>query len=394
MKMRVLMVSTYPPSNDAIADYTHRLVNYLLRAACRVDVVAPKIAKRGKLVWESGLRVHESNSSSTLPFSVIHETLTESPVIVHVQHEIFLYGSWFSNFSIIATIIALKVLRRKVIVTLHHVLAPNEIKDARTLFNVRVPYVVIRLGLSLFYSIVGKTDGVVVASPTFKTSLVRWYRFNPDNIHVINHAVDLDELRRVKLLDQNIDAHGSLNLLFYGYLRPGKGVEVLVRAVNLLSSRIPDLKLVILYKIQMKYLFYLRHVEDLIRELGLSGRVSLINAGHNEGLNYIISSDVAVFPFTSTVGTTSWSYIRIALYRKPLIVTKILADAAGLRDGDEVQVVEPGEHDQLASAIEKLANDKDRSLQMATALYQKLENYDWTANAGRHLKLYTDIQKN
>ncbi len=388
------MVSTYPPSNDAIADYTHRLVNCLLKTACHVDVVTPKIAKRAKLGWESGLRVHESNSSSTLPFSVVHETLTESPEIVHVQHEIFLYGPWFSNFSIIVAIIALKVLRRKVVVTLHHVLAPYQIREAQTLFNVEVPYPVIRLGLSLFYLTIRIADGIVVASPTFKALLVRWYKFNPDNIHVINHAVDLDELRRVGPLDHNLDRHESLNLLFYGYLRPGKGVEVLVRAVSLLSSRMPYLRLVILYKIQAKYLSYLRHVEDLIGELGLCDKIALINAGHNEGLNHIISSDVAVFPFTSTVGTTSWSYMRIALYRKPLIVTKILADAIGLGDQNEALVVEPGRHDQLASAIEKLANDKDRSLRIATALYQKLQNYDWATNAGLHLRLYADIKKN
>src|SRR5438132_10280870 len=107
--MRVLMVSTYPPSNDAIADYTHRLVSCLLKATCHVEVVAPKVAKRGKLGGESGFRIYESSSSSTLPFSVIHETLAQSSEIVHVQHEIFLYGPWYSNFSIIVAIIALKV---------------------------------------------------------------------------------------------------------------------------------------------------------------------------------------------------------------------------------------------------------------------------------------------
>lgn len=161
----------------------------------------------------------------------------------------------------------------------------------------------------------------------------------------------------------------ALELLFYGYVRPYKGLDVLIEAMGLLKDR--DVRLTVVGE------FWIDRaaVERRIAELGIADRVELVDryVSEAETADYFARADVVVLPYRSA---TSSGVAAIAYhYEKPLIVTR----TGGLPDivveGETGFVVPPESAPALADAV--LGLDAAGAAAMAPAIRDYAANLTW-----------------
>jgi glycosyltransferase involved in cell wall biosynthesis len=139
---------------------------------------------------------------------------------------------------------------------------------------------------------------------------------------------------------------GGGGLLFFGFLRPYKGVEVLLRAL----AKVPDARLVIAGESWDGD----ASSTALVTELGLRDRVELrlryLPEAELEGL--LGSADALVIPYLSGTGT---QHVRVAQrHGLPVVATRISSIPDQVHDGEDGFLVDPGDVDGLAEALRRL----------------------------------------
>ena len=135
-------------------------------------------------------------------------------------------------------------------------------------------------------------------------------------------------------------------LLFFGFIRQYKGLDLLLRALAMLKTEMPHLKLLLageFYEDEQPY-------NDLVKELDIEEM--LIRKTHfiadSEVRYYLCSADVLVQPYKNATqsGVTPLAYY----FEKPMIVTNVGGLPALVPDGKCGLVAEP-RPDDLARAI-------------------------------------------
>jgi glycosyltransferase involved in cell wall biosynthesis len=136
---------------------------------------------------------------------------------------------------------------------------------------------------------------------------------------------------------------GGGGLLFFGFIRPYKGVDVLLRAL----SEVPGVRLVVAGEVWDGA----DRLRSLVAELGLGDRVDLRLAYlQNAELDALLhDADALVLPYTSGTGTQQ---VRVAqAHGLPVIASRISSMPQQVTDGVDGILVEPGDVADLAAAI-------------------------------------------
>ena len=147
------------------------------------------------------------------------------------------------------------------------------------------------------------------------------------------------------------EAKGELGLrgrtiLFFGFVRPYKGLEVLLQALPEVVERV-GAHLLIVGEFWTDESYY----TSLIRNLGLEGDVTIVNRyvpNEKVGL-YFVASDVVVLPY---VEATQSAVVPIAYsFHKPVITTDVGGLAEVVKDGVTGLIVPPRDIAALARAM-------------------------------------------
>lgn len=172
---------------------------------------------------------------------------------------------------------------------------------------------------------------------------------------------------------------GERVILFFGLLRPSKGVADLVDAFARLPSR-SGLRLVVAgYPTKS---FNIEELHELIEALGLQDQVSLY-------LGYVPNGDVAalmemadlvVFPYRNA--TASGAVSAAQSLGRPIVATSVGGLPEAISDGVTGLLVPPGDPEALAGAIAESLANPDHAVEMAEAGRQELmENRSWRSFA-------------
>jgi D-inositol-3-phosphate glycosyltransferase len=139
---------------------------------------------------------------------------------------------------------------------------------------------------------------------------------------------------------------GGAGLLFFGFIRPYKGVDVLLRAM----AEVPDARLVIAGEVWDGE----DRLRALVNELGLADRVDLRLSylANDELVALMREADAMVLPYTSGTGTQQ---VRVAqAHGVPVIASRISTMPEQVNDGVDGLLVQPGDVADLAAAIRRL----------------------------------------
>ncbi len=165
------------------------------------------------------------------------------------------------------------------------------------------------------------------------------------------------------------DAH---LLLFFGFVRPYKGLEFLIHALHFVRQHL-NVHLLVVGEFWVNPDFYQRYAE----EFGVSDMITIINRYvPNEELRpFFDAADVVVLPYISA---TQSGVVQLAFgFGKPVITTRVGGLYEVVEDGVNGLVVPPQDERALADAIVRYFQEDLGSGFQANVLANAVHSFSW-----------------
>ena len=149
----------------------------------------------------------------------------------------------------------------------------------------------------------------------------------------------------------------SLVLLFFGYVRKYKGLDILIEAFPKILSINSSARLLIVGE------FYddTKPYFELIKKLGIADKVKAINqfVPNEEVAKYYQAADVVILPYRSA---TQSGILNVAYgFYKPVIVTNVGGLAEFVDEGKTGFVVKPDSPEAIAEGVNRFLNSKGKT---------------------------------
>ncbi|WP_370543319.1 glycosyltransferase [Geobacter sp. OR-1] len=190
-----------------------------------------------------------------------------------------------------------------------------------------------------------RADALIVHSEQEKAEVLA---FNPA-AKVKKHLLPLFRYETSHAREQD----NTLHLLFFGFVRPYKGLDVLLRAMGILRRH--DISLRIAGEFWDDKGVYI----GLIDELGISDKVELIDryVSDQEMGRFFEEADLVVLPYrrTRTSGVIATAYG----FAKPVLATDVGGFREVIRDGYTGKIVAPDSPEAIAEGITWFLNHRD-----------------------------------
>lgn len=203
----------------------------------------------------------------------------------------------------------------------------------------------------------------------------------PDTVNVI----PLGPYEMFKVLASGQITQDGRVVLFFGQLRPHKGIDVLIRAAPLIAARMPDVRIV-------------------IAGSGECPAIHRAAAEHPEWFevhNYFIKAEevhrhfrraaLVVQPYleASQSGVLPVAY----MFGRPVVASRVGSIPEVVDDGETGYLVEPGDERALAQAVIRLLEDAPLREAMGKAARAKVErDLSWNGIAEKTLAVYERAQ--
>jgi glycosyltransferase involved in cell wall biosynthesis len=384
--MKICLIAPVSRWRGGIHQYSVHLANHLARKAevevisymsifprwfypGKATIVAGEVAVCGRIAVHEILKYH-SIISSIKAARVIKRRI--QPDVVDIQ--------WFvpqHGFVLIPLILCLKFWFRskaRICLTVHNVL-PHE----RRLFD--------RLFSRLAFRF---SDRLLVHAEKLRDEAVQHFHENPRKIAVVPHGICADG----EIVHEKTAARARLGikekyvLLFFGYVRPYKGLSDLITAFKIVAEKF-DVALVIAGEFFTGAADY----REELRRQGLLERTYLFPKyiDPQEVANFFSAADLLVQPyvkFSGQSGVTQTAY----LHSVPVLATAVGGLPELVIDGKTGIIVPPKQPEQLAMAIASLLSDDDKRRHYGLNGKRLLEeNLTWERVTGKRLEAYAQF---
>ncbi len=165
---------------------------------------------------------------------------------------------------------------------------------------------------------------------------------NIENIHTLKKKFSISENDRV--------------ILFFGYIRKYKGLDILLESLSIIKTKFNNLKLIVAGEFYDDQNFY----SELIQKYNLQDDVIMRNEyiPNEKVKDFFLVADVVVLPYRSA---TQSGILNLAYgFRKPVIVTKVGGLSEFVIDKSTGLIVEKPDAGLIADAIVTFFENKDK----------------------------------
>jgi glycosyltransferase involved in cell wall biosynthesis len=208
-----------------------------------------------------------------------------------------------------------------------------------------------------------------------------------DPIDVIPHGVmrlqnppDLTAARKKLNLPSNCQI-----ILFFGAIRPNKGLDILLKALEIVKTRNQQVLLVIAGGLLGRFNF--ESYSDIIKKADLSNYVqTFIQFIPEEEVDYFFAaSNLVVLPYLK-FEAQSGVLLRAYAHKKPVVTSNVGAMGELVSSDDVGLVVEPGDAEPLAEAIISILGSLDKFQSRYSPELE--EKYSWEHISDLTLRSY------
>jgi glycosyltransferase involved in cell wall biosynthesis len=177
-------------------------------------------------------------------------------------------------------------------------------------------------------------------------------------------------------------------LLFFGYIKPYKGLRTLLESLPMIRSAVGDFQLLIAGEIMEP----LRRYEHFIRRHGLTKIVRWSGGYVPDSLSsvYFAAADAVILPYHEA----SSSGVLLNAYRagRPVVASAVGDIPNMVEDGQSGLLVPPRDPAALARAVISILRDPTRGRSMGAAGQQMVESrFNWATIAKRTGELYSRL---
>lgn len=173
--------------------------------------------------------------------------------------------------------------------------------------------------------------------------------------------------------EAKLPRRAKLELLFFGLVRPYKGLDVLIDALGLLKNECIHLT------VAGEIWGMLEEIEKQIKKLQLQNRVELVPryVTDQEAAEYFDRADVVVLPYRTATGS---GVLGLAYYYcKPVIVSRVGGLADSVDENVTGLIVPPGSSEALARAIASITAED--AADMAPSIRRLAKTMTWESLA-------------
>lgn len=381
----VALISTYPPAGvrhggfSGVASYTANLAHGLAGHGARVTVVAPREAGEAARTLDGPVTVERCfRRGPTALATAARAALRTGAPVVHLQHEVFLFGGAGHVPGIVPALMGLRQ-RRRVVATMHQVVDPRGVDgDFTRLHRVRVPAPVARTALGgLQRTVSGLAHRVIVHEPAF-AGVVGGAAVIPHGIEERTTPGRADARRRLGLSEDR------LNVLCFGFLAPYKGFHTALEAASLAGDRV---EMVVAGGDHPRLSGRDAYADGLRRRWDGTARFT----GYVPDADvdaWFGAADVALYPYPRPFSSSGALALALA-HRTPVLLSPPLAATTGAAPA----LVAPEDPTALADRLVGLADRPERRAPLRSAVERMAEGRGWGDAAARHLDVYEEVTR-
>lgn len=290
----------------------------------------------------------------------------EAVDLVCLQHEFGVYGGPAGR-NLLAL---LKDVRAPIVTTLHTVLRNPDKQQERVMQEL------IRLSSRL-----------VVMTRYTRQLLIERYAAPAGKVDLIAHGIPDTPYLDPDLCKEPFGVEGKQVLLTFGLLSPGKGIEVVLRALPQIVESFPGVVYIVLGATHPTLVrehgeAYRLSLELLAEELGIEGHVIFYNrfVELNELTEFIAAADIYITPYLNEAQAVSGTLAYAFGCGKPVISTPYW-HAQELLEADQGVLVPFGDSASIARAVKDLLGDPLRRQAMARRAYELGREMIWSRSA-------------
>lgn len=314
--------------------------------------------------------------------------------LVHVQFEYNLRAFKPLGVAIIPYLIVLRLLRKKVVITMHCVYSIQYFKN--TIKTSYSRYVSFLTGLAKLYIyfltkiVSSMVHVVIVLNFKAKEILEKEYRVKKViYIEYCSYGLDERSLIPREEAKNKLGLDGKMIMFSFGELHPRKRYELVVSLLPILKKRYLNLLYVISKGLPStnpkKGRKYLTYLTDLINKLSVKANVLFVDYIPDEEMKYYFgASDVVIFPYPeggygSAASKHAMSYL----------ATMVVSDVScfqGLEDG--IHCLKFRTKEELLQKIVKAIENRPN---FEKSLRRKIEEISIENHAEKHLRVYRTL---
>jgi len=394
--MRTCLVSgEYPPMQGGVGDYTRELGRALVQMGHAVDVITSRqvetlrVQEQTQKVDERDPRAHPvverwNWGSWARVLRSVQELQSD---VLHVQYQTAAY-SMHPAINLLPLRVRRQLQRPRTVVTFH---------------DLRVPYLFPKAGpvrrwVNLWLA--RYSDAAIATNEEDYQVLAHWplgrcvLRQIPigSNIHPQLPAGYDRAVLRTKL---SVGPDEAL-LCYFGFLNESKGGETLFRTLAELVRRGQPVKLLMVGgqvgASDPTNVAYLQHVQALVTELGLSGRVLWTGFIDPEQVSaYLRAADICVLPYRDGASYRRGSFMAALAHGLPIVSTQPRVGVASLRDGQNILLVAPDDVTATAAAAERLIAAPELRARLRDGALELAQQFTWDSIATKTVQLYEQV---
>jgi glycosyltransferase involved in cell wall biosynthesis len=248
----------------------------------------------------------------------------------------------------------------------------------------------------LFSRLYRVVDAIVVHNEDQRAEIIRRFGADPAKVHVAplgDYAIfATPKLAQSRARSQLGLAEDAPIALFFGTIRPSKGLEVLLEAWALVARRLPEAVLLVIGK-PYKGLDTTKTIAQ-IEQLGIgdSVRTRFEQVNPVDTNTYYRAADVVVLPYheIGTSGVLRYAYNSA----RSVIATSVGEHGARVVDGETGHLVPPGNAAALADVLVEALADRPRLRSMGEAARAyAAANFKWLDPAREMLRIYQELRR-
>jgi glycosyltransferase involved in cell wall biosynthesis len=248
----------------------------------------------------------------------------------------------------------------------------------------------------LFSRLYRVVDAIVVHNEDQRAEIIRRFGADPARVHVAplgDYAIfATPELAQSQARSQLGLPEGAPIALFFGTIRPSKGLEVLLEAWAVLAGRLPEAVLLIVGK-PYKGLDTAKTIAH-IQQLGIrdSVRTRFEQVEPVVTNAYYRAADVVVLPYheIGSSGVLRYAYNSA----RAVIATSVGEHGARVVEGETGHLLPPGNPDILANVLAEGLADRPRLRSMGEAAHAyAAANFKWLDPAREMLRIYQELRR-
>lgn len=368
--MKVCHISTLPPTQCGIADYTAMLMDGLSGTqSSTVEIVLGD----GRDVGD-GCRIRLDRRSD---YDRAVDWINDSDVdVVSLQHEFGIYGGPYGAH----VLLLVERINKPVVVTLH-----------TTRVTLSREYVEILVALGR------QSDALVTLTELSRRNVLS--HVPEANVTLIRHGIPDVDFRYPTSMPLRQKLGGDFVFISAGHISPSKGIDRAVMALGKLREKRSDFRYLIVGKEHpqsAEALPYRNRVLQLIKELNLRDHVINVHEflEQDDFLQYIMSADVGLALYDEPSQNSSGMVPTILGCGRPVIASPFEYVRATTTKVPGLYVAPSNDVDDICRTIEGLIERKDEVRKEMSSIYTATRPWTWDRIALQYQALFERVYIN